>query len=198
MLMRPLSHLLMLLMGLCLAAQASVTKTPTEELAQPQAQSCPSLRGRYSCRAPFMLSFKRKRKHEMKVVQSERDGFSIFLFEASDGADGFWAVGDGTPHAYESEAAQAWGFKEIDTEASCPKPESLEIRFMVLPGKKTRLSSTLTPKGKPSAPARTSGILTFTDKGRGLVQITARAFAPGGHRPLVETTTCQRVAEVDY
>src|SRR5271170_2890379 len=118
--------LLALAMGISLAAQASTPKTSEiEDFMQPQAQKCPELRGRYSCQGPFMLSYKKKKKHEMKVVQSERDGFSIFLFEASDGADGFWAVGDSTPHAYESEVMQAWGFREIDTEATCPKPEAL-------------------------------------------------------------------------
>src|SRR4051812_23375775 len=126
--MRYATHLFFLLAGLNLAAQASTPKTTLEEI-KPLAQKCPALRGRYNCRAPFMLSFTKKKKHEMKVVQSERDGISIFLFEARDGADGFWAVGDGTPHAYASEAAQAWGFEEIDTEANCPKPESLEIQF---------------------------------------------------------------------
>src|SRR4051812_33129709 len=112
------THFLALLAGLSLAAQASTPKKGSlDDLsnAQPQAQKCPSLRGRYSCRDSFMLSYKKKKKHEMKVVQSERDGYSLFLFEASDGADGFWAVGDGAPHAFDSEAAQAWGFKEIDT-----------------------------------------------------------------------------------
>src|SRR5437867_1663725 len=97
--MRHATHILALLAGLNLAAQASTPKTAEEEQ-RSLVQNCPSLRGSYTCRAPFMLSFKKKMKHEMKVVQSERDGISIFLFEARDGADGFWAVGDGTPHAY--------------------------------------------------------------------------------------------------
>jgi hypothetical protein len=192
----PAIHFLALLAGLSLAAHASTPKgSETDDPRQPVVQKCPELRGRYSCRDSFMLSYKRKKKHEMKVVQSERDGFEIYLFEAHDGVDGFWAVGDSFPHAYESEVMQAWGFKEIDTEASCPKPESLEIRFMVQPGKPT-LSSARATKGKAAQPApRFSGMLTFFQKSPNLVQVTARAFATTGRRPLVETTTCQRLEE---
>jgi hypothetical protein len=199
--MRHATHLLVLLAGLNLAAQASTPRgAELDELAkQSLAQKCPSLRGRYSCRDSFMLSYKKKKKHEMKVVQSERDGIAIFLFEASDGADGFWAVGDGTPHAYASEAAQAWGFQEIDTEANCPKPESLEIRFMVQPGLKKKLAlSSARPGSKgraAAAPARRSGMLTFTQKQDGKVQITAHAYPTSGHRGLVESTTCQRIED---
>src|SRR5579859_6912023 len=164
------AHLFTLLAGLSLAAQAS----GLDEFPQPVVQKCPELRGRYSCHGPFMLSYRKKRGHEMKVVQSERDGFSIYLFEAGDGADGFWAVGDSFPHAYESEIMQAWGFKEIDTEANCPKPESLEIRFMVERPGKPRLSSVRGSK-KPALPSSTStsGMLTFVQKRQDLVQVTA-------------------------
>jgi hypothetical protein len=190
-----LTLFLALLAGFSLTAEASIPKGhETEELRQPVLQKCPELRGRYTCRDSFMLSYKRKKKHEMRVVQSERDGFQIYLFEAHDGVDGFWAVGDSFPHAYESEVMQAWGFKEIDSEASCPKPESLEIRFMVLPGSKPALSSAHAMKGKAVQLPRTSGMLTFWEKSPGIVQVTARAFA-GGRRPLLETTTCQRVGD---
>ena len=187
-----LAHLLALLAGLSLAAHAATPKgSESEEFPQPVVQKCPELRGRYSCQGPFMLSYKRKKKHEMKVVQSERDGFSIFLFEASDGADGFWAVGDGYPHAYESEVMQAWGFREIDTEANCPKPESLEIKFMVQkPGKPA-----LAKSAAASQSASTSGLLTFVQKRPDTIQVTARAFASSRGRPLMETTTCQRIED---
>jgi hypothetical protein len=184
-----LTQILALLAGLSLAAQASIAPGSGSDTDStvPPAQKCPSLKGRYSCSDPFMLTYKNKKKvHEMKVVQSDRDGYSLFLFEAKDGVDGFWAIGDGAPHAFDSEAAQAWGFKQIDTESNCPEPESLEIKFMIQHGPR---------QVKTGGPAQTSGLLTFQRKGEKGLKVTARAYGARGRRALIETANCQRIEE---
>jgi hypothetical protein len=183
-----LTNILLLLVALEIAAHASIEPahpvvSEDEAASEPSGPKCPELRGTYSCKKAFMLSYPgKKRRPEMKVVQSNRGGTSLFLFETSDGTDGFWAVGDGNPHAFDSESAAGWGFKSIDTEASCPKPDSLEIRYLVQSGRK-------------KAPTR-AGLLTFVERRPGTIQVSARLFPSGAKKKSqVEITTCERIDE---
>src|SRR3954464_11651792 len=109
--MSRLTHLLALIYGLSLALHAAGARADGDTPASPPPQNCPAIQGRYTCRAPFLLSFKNRKTHELQVIPAIQDGYPVFQFKAADGANGFWAVGDGAPHAYDSDARRAWGYR---------------------------------------------------------------------------------------
>jgi hypothetical protein len=203
--MQSLTHLLALIFGLSLAVQITNARADEDEVpAPPPPQNCPEIRGRYSCHDSFLLSYSKGHSTEMRVEHSKQEGYPLFLFSAADGENGFWAVGDGAPHAYIAESGQAWGFREIDSEASCPDPHSLDIRYLLQDAHRTRGKTArhrlkLTASGAEAIQdASHSGYLHFEKIGEKRVRVTSRVFAPRGdhhHATRITSTVCERVEE---